>query len=871
MEPRAGSDVPVRQPSRSDKGRSALAVAGFFAAFALVLSYRIVFSPFPSYWDHVPPPYGWGTSPSGWVEDLLGEPVWVRGTYWLWGLWVISPEVVAKGLLILPAFIAPAGFYILARRLTVSPLAAVVGAVYYFLNPAIHSRYLQGHSGMLLGYALSPLFCLAIIRILESKKESLCASVVVAGMTAFIGASLQPHWIPIYYFLVLPAVLAIHVTGERSSLRRSHVVALAAALAFTLLLDLPLLAIVSSTGRQVVNRLYSVAHLEALSSGVPLYNTLRLIGEPAGGLLLGFGYYGSGVRALLTSVPAVFALAAPVLAICRRRASVLVFAWIGLAVLATGVTHFRGVYTWMYDNIPFFSAFRESSKFLLPSALFAAAALSVSLDGVLSRCGKILSYLIIGGIAFSIMVYSQPMLLGDLGIPREMLQQVSPEARALGRWLDRREGFFRVMFIPYDDSAFRMWPLISRRPLFGVDHDRGLASPRAAYFAFSLAGFSGDPEAFADRLAMAGVRYLVVKRRVRELSFRFTSPRATLTPIEVARHVASDRVFRMVFKNDEFWVYENLRFRGFAWLEEGLEKQLGLHCVYGYGQGGSDPSLRVFQVGELAEWVDPGRLDDYLDRRWVSAVAYEWVRAGPYARGETTDSLWYAITRGFARLEVQFDVPDRGDYFVALRGSIEDGKRAPVVTLNGRMLNSLESWPQRSLREVRYGRIHLEPGRVTLTIQNRGSLLALDTVKIGLNELPRGAESRLRERDGGTMRSRWQPTGEKIVAGKFAVHRVLPGVYVVRADAGIVAFSAASSPRWIIIGGRAGALPVVCNDGLLRVGFTSGPRTVIVMNSAAILISLSWVASATNFALGTGFLLLRVFRRKDCPLVRCRS
>src|SRR5579864_4195179 len=96
----------------------------FIVGSSLITTWRLDFmSPF-SYWDHVPPPYGWGTSPIGWTENLLGEPVWVNGSYWLWPFESFFSTILAKGLLVIPAFLAPLAFFFLARHLDIHRLAA---------------------------------------------------------------------------------------------------------------------------------------------------------------------------------------------------------------------------------------------------------------------------------------------------------------------------------------------------------------------------------------------------------------------------------------------------------------------------------------------------------------------------------------------------------------------------------------------------------------------------------------------------------------------------------------------------------------------------------------------------------------------------
>ncbi|HWO89176.1 MAG TPA: hypothetical protein VNL98_08495, partial [Gemmatimonadales bacterium] len=266
-------------------------------------------------------------------------------------------------------------------------LGSAIGAFFYFYNPTIHARYLQGHVGVLLGHALAPLLGRAIWSLLHATDPNVKRHILAIGMIAFTGASLQPHWVPLQFLLVVPFVLVLSVLATGRLPRSSSLVGVAAGMALAMALNLPLVTIVLAKGTAISRQLHSVVHLAALSSNTRVLDALRLTGEPAGGLLPPFGYTRVDLRGLAGFIPILLALSAPWVASRRTRSIGLasVGAFLLALSLGTGTTYHTRVYLWLYEHIPFFDAFRESSKFLVPGTLFAATALSAAIDALSGR------------------------------------------------------------------------------------------------------------------------------------------------------------------------------------------------------------------------------------------------------------------------------------------------------------------------------------------------------------------------------------------------------------------------------------------------------------------------------------------------------
>jgi hypothetical protein len=831
------------------------------------VTWRFFVMNWSSYWDFVPPPYGWGMSPIGWTENLLGETVWVNGTYWLWPLWLLSPSAVTKGLLVVPAFLAPLTFFVLARRLGVHSVAATLGGLYYLLNPSLHTRYLQGHTGDLLGYASAPLLGLAVWHLLDSSRRSRSVAVVAAGVILFLGASLKPHWLVLQVLVLLPFVVALFVVRERRVLDTQTAVHLLAVVLLGLLLDLPLLVIALTVGIGILQRLHSVVHLAALSSDVHWLTVIRLAGEPAVGLLPNLGYYRLDLRGILGFIPAGITLGSPFISArsSQRLAVIAVVSWVVVAFLSTGITYSPWPYLWFYAHLPFFTAFRESSKFLMVGALISSLAISVGIDGVLRRSlwlGATLSL----GIALAIVGYAWPMFSGDMRISATRIYQPTQGALGVGHWLDRQPGQFRVMVIPHDDETFHIWPLVSRRPLFGVDNDRVLGSLPSVYAALRVAdaGRLGDDKSFAEGLARAGVQFVVVRRGEDTSSFRFTSPAATIAANLGQRLLGTSGRFHKVLETRGYVVYRDLLFSGWVSIEK--------RAMAGEFSCSPDEARRPttqIVVRNLGEWVDPSEVNAALNQRWITGPSYEWVYPGPYARGETTHSRWYAITSGKSPLAQWFVTPESGSYRIRLRGFLSDGATAPEILVNERQLMPATAWPRNHFGDVAYEFLYLKAGRNHLKVQGQGGIVAIDTVTFELAARNDPFDSSRPKTMLGSLPSYRAPKSQwSGLQAHLAYKRLFGGLYVLRlrgAPPGVVTIAEASQPGWVILGAGTRAEVVPCKDALLHVWTHGGNGTIVVGNRFAMLITAAWVTSAVFFSAAIVYLAFSTF------LVRIRG
>lgn len=830
---------------------SLLAISG-------LLTWRLFLLPVLSYWDHVPPPYGWGTLPVGWTDDLLGGVVWVNGVYWLLPFWLLSPAAVAKALLIVPAFVGPLAFLAFARRLGIGAVAGAVGALYYLLNPSVHGRYLQGHTGDIVAHALVPVFALAVWSLLGNQRRARMAAAAAVGLAFFLTGSLKPHWLVLQFGVVLPFVVGLFIAQSGWKATVSSLRWLAAGIVFGLLLSLPAIVIAATVGGEILERLHSLVHLRALSSSVWLSNAVRLAGEPSNDWLPRLGYYVLNPRGLLGFLPGLTILASLLLAAgSHRRQILLALAVFAVMIsLALGTTYPISGYAWLFQHVPFFTAFRESSKFLLVGTFSAAVGLAVSVHAISARYPEKTRVALPAIVVAAILIYARPMIGGDLGLVRAGNHVPTAGALDIGRWLDQQPGDFRVMIIPHDDETFHLWPWVSRRPLFAVDNDRAFTSLASAYHAYSAAAFGRAQQdgQWAEMLARSAVRFVVVADREASSTFQFTSSAATLESLAARRLLETSSRFSRVFESGGYAVYENKDFRGWTWVDAAVtddQTARARHCP----PQGSSAMRPVRVVGDLGEWVDPQEVNATLGSKWIAGAAYEWVHPGPYARGESTHSRWYAITSGSAVMIRSVVISRAGDYSLSLRALLERGATPPALVVNGRRLAPRSDWPVGRFGNVDYGVASLPAGHHRVEVLSEAGVVAIDRIVL-TNALTERTVSNDTNNHLGQNRTR--PDAGYATPTTIRARRFLPGAYVVHfnsAAPGLITFSDARDPRWSVLSRGVRAEIVPCRGPLLHVLTAGGSGMIILWNRTAAAVSAAWLASGTAFLLGGVYVL----------------
>lgn len=573
----------------------------------LISTWRLITSnSLISYWDWPGLPKSYYDIKSVWNSTNLGFRVSLPSYYLIFSwpfLRLLDSQWVSNLWVVIPLLIAIISSYLVARRITGSPIASFVSSIVYSFNPVFLTRYLQAHIGILVGYALFPFLLLSAL-ILFDKKQLFSRRVirffVLAILISFIFA-LQVHFLLLAFLLLLIYIVfhTIMVRSALSLLKNLAVVLGIFALVVVLVLPLTLNVLVFSRFN-IAPSLISTEHVYSLSQETYFYNLFRLIGESGPGFLSDIGYYGNSFWTLLGFLVPILALAIflfwrssyPMSNIQRPMSTesrqliifLSVLALLGI-FLATGTTYFPKLYLWFYLNVPFFYAFRESSKFLILVSLAYALLVGIAVKRIglrikhsgLSGKDKIkdsgssrkllassCKLTAIGTLIACQLIFSWPMLTGDFMIQKLHSEyEISEDLDNLGEWLDTQKEFFRVMVLPYDDFMFHIWRHISSKPVVSLD----MGSSRASAGAYQYSIFAHDTlyqgkvADLAKLLALTSTKYVIIRENVVKTKSFYTSERFDFSFPKVKKILNSSENFEEVQNFGDYTVYENKDFK----------------------------------------------------------------------------------------------------------------------------------------------------------------------------------------------------------------------------------------------------------------------------------------------------------------------
>jgi hypothetical protein len=606
-------------------------------------------------------------------------------------------------------FSASLGMYAYLRCYGISPMAAIAGSVVYTINPVVYSRYAQGHIAILIGYAVLPFVALVYISPRRRAEESpwhvrdtargtlllAIASIGDGHMAYLIGLM-----IAVYSFLE-----GVVNRGWLAACRRvaSFVVALVAAEA----LLLPrVFYFVHESYSNWLARITSPVHVIALSKDTDIVNLIRLVGEPGAGALGRAGYYTPG---LVTSG----GFLVPILSFCsvllarshQRRSEALT--WVGVAIggiaLASGTRYLPHIYLFLYEKIPLFVMFRESSKFLIIVAFAFSVLAAISVEALIAHLTLTKprgqwQLAVALALIFLLVIPNRYILKGNPGIASPERANLFPRDYVqLAQWVDDQAGQFRILFVPTDDWIWMTWLHVSRTPLMVLDrHSLVYATPPGYAFASRLLHLlvASDPDEVAGALAVAGVRFVVLWSG--RGPSNFVSQRMIIPMAQVKKIISKSLAFEEIARIGRFQVFENMCFSGMAFLLIGGAKEIrriggtppGPNCSMVtfdneefaftdrsvlHNSGGevlyfqASRNAHFFSAWQRAENVDPSETASALKTEWITGYSYEFVLPGPYAWGNVTIAPTYAISESRSPLSIPIDVERPGIYDLWMR------------------------------------------------------------------------------------------------------------------------------------------------------------------------------------------------------------
>lgn len=500
---------------------SILLLLALFSVRNLVFSDRAVYWDWPGISNYYPAEFA--KSLNLWKPDYLGLPA-PPSDMWAFKYpiaFAVGAKAASNVVLLFPVFAAGVAMYALSRHLIGGRIPSFVAGVLYVFNPFFLDRFLQAHIGLLIAYALLPLLTLLALKCFEAERmPQRVAYAVFSGMLLAFITGLQIHFAYLAVFLLFAYVLFNALLSGWHEKLAADLPSILAMLAVALLLLAPTIAYITISPLYSAGSQEDADFLTILSGKNFLPNVIRLVEHPGPGFYKQLGYWNVSYWTVLGLVLPAFAFSAYLFHKKEHRHTMAIF--LSLAIvslfLSTGVTYLREAYLFLYQNFPFFYAFRESSKFLLLTAFSYSILAAIATSFVLSKYNKQstgwLGYGLVAIILSAHMLSSLPLLTGDWSIGRiHEIRGVDADYAAVGAWISSQNGDFRVIAVPYTDYLYRTWHLVSDKPIVAVDYTALFAMQRDAYqyASYLMESLRQDkPDVAKSLLDKAGVRYIVI-------------------------------------------------------------------------------------------------------------------------------------------------------------------------------------------------------------------------------------------------------------------------------------------------------------------------------------------------------------------------
>jgi len=480
----------------------------------------------------------------------------------------ISSTLLQKLMLWGVFFVASFSTYLLARHLhlvTRTPYKIAAGyfaSLLYAVNPFTYDRLMDGQWLVLIGYALLPVFALALLRLLE--RNTIRRAIELAAVTIAVSYTS----IHMMYMLLLIAAVPVAVSAYRLRSQKSALIKQVGG--FVAIAAVTLLAnsfwLFPGNGLGMIGT-FDMRHIL----------TFRSVGDgflnvPLNLLTLG-GYWGEAQDRFMTAksvVPLwpIFFLGIFALVIIgtktlwkRSRSIAVTFLSIGVVgwAIAVGVSApgFREAFTWLTSNLPFFQGYREPQKFIALLVLAYAVLGSFGVSSILTylRTRKYHLHLTAVVVALPFM-YTPTLLWGGFGqlravdypsdwyALRENLLLESPTPTALFLpWHQYLYLDFAGRTVASPGSQFFGSPIIE-----STDPSLGLIQPTKSDKTTEIIErhvLKGETErdTIGQTLMQIGVKYIVVSKTADWRTYDYLQRERDLTLI-------SDTTTLLVYRNN---------------------------------------------------------------------------------------------------------------------------------------------------------------------------------------------------------------------------------------------------------------------------------------------------------------------------------
>ncbi|MEM3852381.1 MAG: hypothetical protein QXP70_05210, partial [Methanomassiliicoccales archaeon] len=284
--------------------------------------------------------------------------------------------VTQKIFLFLIFFLSATSMFLLTGGNRKSP-ASYYAAFLYTLNPFVYVRILAGEWTIPFAFALMPLCFLLFLRLVSDDGEDMKRSISSVVMTALLYTLVAVFDIHLFVLLVFLSILYYIVRiGYRiwfgEGLHRGEAARLLCFVALFLLLNAFWIQSAAAGTRSILGSFSFIDAIAFASKPTVLNNTMLSIAAMYGFFRTGYIYPVSVEPLLILIFPffLLLSLFGFVVSFGDRKegpiATTLLIAFVTALILGTGISSplTRGIYTYLYNNLPLFNGFREPQKFV---------------------------------------------------------------------------------------------------------------------------------------------------------------------------------------------------------------------------------------------------------------------------------------------------------------------------------------------------------------------------------------------------------------------------------------------------------------------------------------------------------------------------
>ncbi len=704
---------------------------------------------------------------------------------------LIGNELASNVILLAFIPIASITFYFLAARVLRNRNAAFVAAFLYIFNPAITDRFLSAHIGILIGYAFMPVVFMFFILSLESgnSRTSITFSIVSGAILAFSGL-LASSFFYINALLIIIYWITHSALNDFRYLKKGFLMLTIVFIIAVFLASPWLFTSVKLSSSGFYSSTATQNYVESLSTQTYLFNNLRLIGQSGGPFMENLGYLGFSFWGLLGFVMVLAGFSSHILHTQKKEKAVIIFSSITLIgfIFSTGAMYLGESYLWLFNNIPFFIAFREPSKFLIIAGFGLSMLAGITVEAVISLRGKtsakFLVPFFISTLILSQAIFSWPMFTGDnMLYSQHPKYTISGEYRELGAWIDSQDESFKVIILPYTGFTIRTWHMVSKKESVYIGTSCLIPSNSdiCQYSIFMMETIEGgDATGFSILTGLKGIKYIIVQKDLDtrnlqegpdEYNFIPPSTRFNISGPSIAQLLENSYEFRKTKEFGPYTVFENLRFIENAVIEKQVLAIGDRNLIFEMAKRTDFNKTEIvftnlLTQSELARKINntevilskhdenepiflmladkykinvydhafPAGLGDdprnIIYRKWIRSDIYEFLEGGVFGRGAVTYGRGYAISRGNSKLSIPYSPPENGHYQLWARLLHAPGRGEISILLDGENAGSIspESSDFEGFRWVMIGEANLSKRTYDLKIMNSNGENVIDQI-----------------------------------------------------------------------------------------------------------------------------------------------